>query len=86
MTENCPDRSDLVKSLASTIHKRIVSPVADKTSTITLEITDLNQRVSSLEKDLSLLAAAHSRTRLLAAAAALGAAALGVYLLSASLG
>lgn len=79
--ENLQNRSELVHSLASTIQKKIVAPAADKVDFINLEMKEINQKINSLEKEVFLLTAAHSRTRLLAAAAALGVVVLGVTLI-----
>lgn len=64
--ENVQDRSDLVRSLAATIHKKIMEPAADKIDIVNLELEKMNHKVSGLEKELSALAGAHHRTRLLA--------------------
>lgn len=79
--ENTQNRSDLVRSLATTIQKKIVAPAADRVDIINVEMKEINQKIAVLEKELFLLAAAHSRTRALAAVAALGAAALAVILI-----
>lgn len=80
-TENQQQQSELVRSLASTIRKKIVAPAAGRVELIDLEIKEIDRRIEVLEKELSLLAAAHSRTRMLAAAAVLGVAVLGAVLI-----
>lgn len=79
--ENCQGRSEMVSSLASTIHRRIVSPVAEKTDTINLEIAAINNKVADLELKLNLINETLNRTRLIAAGAALGAVVIAIYLI-----
>lgn len=79
--ENPQNRSDLVRSLASTIQKKIVAPAAGKVDIINLEIKEINYKIAALEKEVYLLTAAHGRTRSLAAAAALGVVVLGTVLI-----
>lgn len=70
--ENLQNQSELVRSLASTIQRKIVAPAADKVDIMNVEIKEINQTIADLEKKISLLAAAHNRTRALAAVATLG--------------
>lgn len=79
--ESIQNRSEVVKSLAATIQNRIVTPAADKLDVVNLEIKEINQRIAALEKEVALLTAAHNRTRITAAIAALGAAFLVVLLI-----
>lgn len=79
--ESTQSRSEVVKSLAATIHKKIVTPAAGKLDVVNLEIKEINQRIAGLEKEVALLTAAHGRTRITAAAAALGVAVLLVLLI-----
>ncbi len=78
--KNTQKRSEAVSALSSTIQRKIVSPAAGKVNIINLEITEINQKITNIENELSLLAAAHKRTRALAVAALLGAAVLGTIL------
>lgn len=79
--ENCAGRSEMVSSLASTIHRRIVSPVAEKTDNINLEIAAINNKVTDLEIRLNLLNKTLNKTRLLAAGATLGAVIIAIFLI-----
>lgn len=64
--EPVQNHSELVHALASTIHKKIVSPAAVKVHDMSLEITVIHDQLDDLEKRLSLLAGAHEQTRLMA--------------------
>lgn len=79
--ENPQNRSELVRSLASTIQRKIVAPAADKVDLINVEIKEINQKITGFEKEFSLLAAAHNRTRMLAAVATLGLVVLGAIMI-----
>ncbi len=71
--EQPQQQSELVKSLASTIHKKVVAPSADKMETI-------NQKVAAMEQRLTQLTAAHRKTRSFAVFAAAGVVLLGLAL------
>lgn len=73
-------QSELVKSLASTIHKKMVAPSADKMDSFDREINAINQKVSAMEYRLAQLATAHGKTRLAAVFTAAGAVLLGLAL------
>ncbi|NLI14135.1 hypothetical protein [Pelotomaculum propionicicum] len=73
-------QSELVKSLASTIHKKMVAPSADKMDSFNREISEISQKAAALEHNLTQLAAAHGKTRSIAVFAAAGAVLLGLAL------
>lgn len=64
--ENPQSRLELVESLASSIQKKLVEPAEGRMEIVNREIIDLSIRVAGLEQKAALLAARHSRTRLLA--------------------
>ncbi|BAF60205.1 hypothetical protein PTH_2024 [Pelotomaculum thermopropionicum SI] len=72
MSEKTQNGAELIRSLASTIQKKIVEPAAGRANAINLEILEINKKMEAMEKELSLLAAACRKTGLLAAAAVLG--------------
>lgn len=57
---------ELVESLASSIHKKLVEPAEDRVELINCDIRELNERLSGLEQKVALLIVRHGRTRLLA--------------------
>lgn len=78
--ERPQQQSELVKSLASTIHKKVVAPSADKMDSFNREISQIDQKLAALEHDLRQLAAAHGRTRFIAVFTAAGVVLLGLVL------
>lgn len=74
--ENLQNQAEMVNQLASTIHKKIVAPAADKMELINQQISHTYKLIEGLEKETSALRAAHSRTTLLAVITALGLAVL----------
>lgn len=78
--ENLPNQSELVRSLASTIHKKMVAPSADRADIIDKEIHQINQKLDLLEKGLSQLDSFNKTTRFLACSLAAGAALLSLVL------
>lgn len=78
--ENLPNQSELVRSLASTIHKKMVAPSVDRADIIDKEIQQINQRLALLEKELSQLDSFNRNTRFLACSLAAGAAFLSLVL------
>lgn len=78
--ERPQQQSELVKSLASTIHKKMVAPSADKIDIFYKEISEINQQVAAMEHKLAQLAAALGKTRSIAVFAAAGAVLLGLAL------
>lgn len=79
--ENSQNQSDLIRSLASTIQKKILAPTSCKLESINLEIGEINQKITDLQKEYSLLTEAHHKTRVLAAVTTLGMAVLGIVLI-----
>ncbi|MCL6635111.1 MAG: hypothetical protein K6T29_05005 [Peptococcaceae bacterium] len=75
--ESAQKQAELIRSLASTIQKKIVSPAAGRMNLLGLELKETGRRLDLLEKEFSRLAAAHRRTRLLAVIALAG---LGLFL------
>jgi len=78
--ERPQQQSELVKSLASTIHKKMVAPSADKMDIFNKEISETNQKVAAMEHHLTQLAATHGKTRSIAVFTAAGAVLLGLAL------
>ncbi len=74
--ESTQSQTELVKSLGSTIHKKVVAPPAGKFDNIYAGISEINQKLTGLETEVSHLATACSRARLAAFVAALGVAVL----------
>lgn len=79
-TEKPPNQSELVRSLASTIHKKMVAPSADRADIIYKEIQQMSHRLAVLEKELSHLDSFNRATRYLACSLAAGAAILSLVL------
>ncbi len=59
--ENSQNHLEIVKSLASTIHNKMVAPSETNISNINLEINGLTHRMNALEDELLLLADIHKR-------------------------
>ncbi len=78
--ERPQQQSELVKSLASTIHKKMVAPSADKMDSFNREISEISQKVAVMEHNLTQLAAMHGKTRSIAVFTAAGAVLLGLAL------
>lgn len=78
--EKIPNQSELIRSLASTIHKKMVAPSADRADNVNREIQQINQKLTQLERDLSQLDGYNRTTRYLACSLAAGAALLSVVL------
>jgi hypothetical protein len=78
--ENLPNQSELVRSLASTIHKKMVAPSSDRADIIDKEIQQINHKLDLLEKELSQLGSFNRTTRFLACSLAAGAALLSLLL------
>ncbi|MDD2444032.1 MAG: hypothetical protein PHS52_05990 [Desulfotomaculaceae bacterium] len=74
--DSAQSRIELVRSLGSTIHKKVVAPPAGKIDTIGAGINEINHKLAGLETELSHLAIACRRARLAALVAALGVAVL----------
>ncbi len=74
--KNTQSQTELVKSLGSTIHKKVVAPPAGKIDNIYAGISEVNKKIAGLETEISCLATACSRARLAAFVAALGVAVL----------
>lgn len=65
-TEKPRNQSELVRSLASTIHKKMMTPSADRADIVNREIQQINQKLAMLEKELSQLNSFCRMTRFLA--------------------
>lgn len=79
--ENSQNQSELVRSLASTIHKKMVAPSVDKMNYFDREIGVINQKVTVLENELIQLASAHRKTRFMVITTMLGVTFLGLALI-----
>lgn len=65
-TKKPRNQSELVRSLASTIHKKMMAPSADRADIVNREIQQINQKLAVLEKELSQLDSFCRMTRFLA--------------------
>jgi ABC-type Zn2+ transport system substrate-binding protein/surface adhesin len=65
-SEKLRTQSELVRSLASTIHKKMMAPSADRADIVNREIRQINQRLAVLENELTRLYGACRTTRFLA--------------------
>jgi len=65
-------QNELVNALASTIQGKIILPAEEKAAALNYALIELNERIDYLEKRLSALSAAHSRTKVIAAISVLG--------------
>ncbi|MDD2554447.1 MAG: hypothetical protein PHP51_07740 [Desulfotomaculaceae bacterium] len=79
-TEKLPEQSELVRSLASTIHRKMVAPSADRVDIVNKEIQQINHKLAMLEKELSQLDSFCRMTRFLALSLASGAVLLALLL------
>jgi len=78
--EKLAEQSELVRSLASTIHKKMVAPYADRADIVTREIQQMNEKLAVLEKELVQLDRFCRITRFLSCSIAAGAALLSLVL------
>ncbi|MDD4334332.1 MAG: hypothetical protein PHY77_01855 [Desulfotomaculaceae bacterium] len=65
-TEKLRNQSELVRSLASTIHKKMMAPSAVRADIAGRDIQQINQKLAMLEKELSHLNRYCRLTRFLA--------------------
>ncbi|MBP7331735.1 MAG: hypothetical protein BWY65_01402 [Firmicutes bacterium ADurb.Bin373] len=65
-SEKLRTQSELVRSLASTIHKKMMAPSADRADIVNREIQQINQRLAVLENELTQLYGSCRTTRFLA--------------------
>ena len=79
--ENPQYQSELVRSLASTIHKKMVAPSVDRMNNFDREISEINQKVTVLENKLIQLASAHRKTRFMVITTVAGVTFLGLALI-----
>ncbi|MFX4261893.1 hypothetical protein ACOBQJ_06800 [Pelotomaculum propionicicum] len=78
--EKLPEQGELVRSLASTIHKNMVAPSADRADIVNREIQQMSQKLAVLEKELDRLDRFCRTTRFWACSLAAGAALLSIVL------
>jgi len=78
--EKLAEQSELVRSLASTIHKKVVAPSANRADIVTREIQQMNEKLAVLEKDLEQLDRFCRKTRFWACSLAAGAVLLSLVL------
>ena len=79
-TEKISEQNEMVRSLASTIHKKMVAPSSGRADLINKQIQQINQKMESFEKEISRLDSSVKKTRLLACSLAAAAALLSLVL------